>query len=454
MRGDDQGSDVSARTGLPLDQDAGAGAPAPGGPDGPGVRIADRFPGGRKGIAAAAGVAVLLVVAAVARSGSQSPAIQVGARDPAPVASPTLTPSWTLKTDTGTTTSPGVGADPDDGDPVAPPSSSGAAVPVYTPGGPEPALQPVASLPGVTSADPHVPCPAATVEVGDAAALAAALKTAQPGTVIGLRDGTYLGNFTGVARGTADRPVFLCGGPGAVLDAGTAKSKGGYVLHLQNAEYWRLVGFTVQNGQKGVVLDHTHHSVIEDLTVRGIGDEAIHLREFSDDNLVLHNSVHDTGLRQSKYGEGVYIGTAKSNWCTYTACQPDRSDNNVVRDNTFARTTAENVDIKEGTTGGALIGNHFDGGGFDPKGADAWVNAKGNGYLVRGNAGSGSPQDGFQTHQILDGWGRDNRFEGNTATVNGTGFGFHFTPVNDNVWTCDNKVQNAERGAGNTPCAS
>ena len=68
--------------------------------------------------------------------------------------------------------------------------------------------------------------------------------------------------------------------------------------------------------------------------------------------------------------------------------------------------------------------------------------------------GRGSPQDGFQAHQILDGGGRYNRFEGNTATVNGTGYGFHFTPANDNVWTCDNKVQNAERGAGNTPCAS
>lgn len=415
---------------------------------------AQRFPGGRRGIAVTVTALAAVMVAALADRGpGLSLPMVPAAHDRIPVASPA--PLWTFPTPAASDGFPGEedSSDPGDDDPADQQSPSDG-VPVYTPGGPEPALQPAASLPGVTAADPHVPCPAATVEVGDASELKTALSAAHPGTVIQMLDGTYSGNFTGVAQGTADRPVFLCGGPGAVLDAGSPKTKGGYVLHLQNAQYWRLVGFTVQNGQKGVVLDHTDNSVIEDLTVQNIGDEAIHLREFSDDDLVLHNTVHDTGLRQPKYGEGVYIGTAKSNWCTYTACQPDHSDNDVVRDNTFARTTAENVDIKEGTTGGALIGNHFDGGGFAPKGADAWVNAKGNAYLLRGNDGHDSSQDGFQTHQIVDGWGRGNRFEDNTATVNGPGFGFHFTPANDNVWTCDNKVQGATKGAGNVPCSS
>jgi hypothetical protein len=410
----------------------------------------------RRGVLAGAVALVVVAVFAATDDGAHLalPTMPT-AHDRIPVASPA--PVWTFPTPVpsgGFPDGSDAGDSGDLGDDPADQPSASDGVPVYTPGGPEPALQAAASLPGVTAADPHVPCPPATVEVSDASELKAALAAAQPGTVIQVLDGTYSGNFTGVARGTADQPVFLCGGPGAVLDAGSPKTKGGYVLHLQNALYWRLVGFTVQNGQKGVVLDHTDYSVIEDLTVQNIGDEAIHLREFSDDDLVLHNTVHDTGLRQPKYGEGVYIGTAKSNWCTYTACQPDHSDNDVVRDNTFARTTAENVDIKEGTTGGALVGNHFDGAGFAPKGADAWVNAKGNAYLVRGNDGHDSSQDGFQTHQIVDGWGRGNRFEDNTATVNGPGFGFHFTPANDNVWTCDNKVQGATRGSGNVPCAS
>ena len=333
-------------------------------------------------------------------------------------------------------------------------SSTGAAIPDYTPGAAQPAVVAAATLPGVTSANPAVTCPAATVSVSNAGQLTAALAAAGPGTVIDLADGTYSGNFTGTAVGTAAQPVFLCGGPNAVLDAGSRTTGGGYVLHLQNAAYWRLIGFTVQDGAKGVVLDHTDYSVIQGLTVQHLGDEGIHLREFSDDDLVLNNTVRDTGSLNPKYGEGVYIGTAQSNWCTYTDCQQDHSDNDVVRGNTISQTTAENVDIKEGTTGGALIDNSFDGSSFSPKGASAWVNAKGNSYLIKGNTGRDSYQDGFQTHQILAGWGQGNVFEGNTAIVNGTGYGFHFTPVNGNVWTCDNKVQGAAAGNGNTACSN
>ena len=296
-------------------------------------------------------------------------------------------------------------------------SASGNPIPDYTPGGAQPALVAAASLPGVTSANPSVSCPAATVQVSSASELQQALSSATAGTVIQLADGTYSGNFTGKAVGTAAQPVFLCGSANAVLDAGSRSTSGGYVLHLDNAAYWRLVGFTVQDGAKGVVLDHTDYSVLQGLTVQHLGDEAIHLREFSDDNLVLNNTVRDTGSLNPKFGEGIYLGTAQSNWCTYTSCQQDHSDNNVVRGNTVSGTTAESVDIKEGTTGGALIGNSFDGAGFSTKGASGWVNAKGNSYLIKGNTGRSSYQDGFQTHQILKGWGQDNLFEGNTAVV-------------------------------------
>ncbi len=48
----------------------------------------------------------------------------------------------------------------------------------------------------------------------------------------------------------------------------------------------------------------------------------------------------------------------------------------------------------------------------------------------------------------------DNLFEDNTAVVDGTGYGFHFTPANGNIWTCDNTVEGAARGESNIPCAT
>jgi hypothetical protein len=295
-----------------------------------------------------------------------------------------------------------------------------------------------------------VSCPAPTQRVATGAELTRALARAVPGDSIQLSSGRYTGAFTATAKGTADRPIFLCGPRDAVLDDGDVK--GDYVFHLDGATYWRLVGFTVTNGQKGVVADKTHDSVIQGLTVRHVGDEGIHLRDNSTDNVVLDNSVRDTGLRRDKFGEGVYVGSAVSNWCRYSDCGPDRSDRNVVKDNTITGVRAEAVDVKEGTTGGVVDGNTFD--GSDITGADSWVDVKGNNWLVVDNTGRHAPKDGFQTHQILDGWGDHNVFSGNRAVVDGPGFGIASWPEEANVVACDNKVSGAREGLSNIACSS
>lgn len=295
-----------------------------------------------------------------------------------------------------------------------------------------------------------VNCPPATITVRDAGSLAEALARARPGHSIRMANGTYAGRFIAGVSGTGDRPIFLCGGSRAVLDGGGIK--GGYALHLDGASYFRLVGFTVRNGQKAVVTDRVRHTVIQGLTVEHIGDEAIHLRNFSSDNIVQGNTVRETGLRKPNYGEGVYIGTAKSNWCTITDCRPDLSDRNIVRGNHISATTAESVDIKEGTTGGAVIGNTFDGSQFSGSFADSWVDVKGNDWLIQANTGHYSPADGFQTHEVVPGWGTRNTFKANKAYVNGPGWGFHLAPVNRNTVSCDNTVIGGASGFANVDC--
>ena len=293
-----------------------------------------------------------------------------------------------------------------------------------------------------------VTCPEPTHRVADAEQLQAALDEAAPGDTIELSDGEYGGQFVTSASGTSEQPVFLCGSEAAVLDGGDVED--GYVLHLDGAQYWRLVGFSVTNGQKGVMADQTVGTVVQGLTVHGIGDEAIHLRDNSTDNVVLDNTIRDTGLRRDDYGEGVYIGTAVSNWCTYTNCQPDRSDRNVIKGNDIAEVTSEAIDLKEGTTGGAVLDNTFDGSRVT--GADSWVDVKGNNYLIEGNTGTTAPEDGFQTHQILDGWGDFNVFRANDGVVHGPGNGISSWPPGANVVTCDNTVSGAGEGLSNIDC--
>jgi len=261
----------------------------------------------------------------------------------------------------------------------------------------------------------------------------------------------YEGRFVARTAGTKEKPIFLCGGAGAVIDGGSVT--GGYALHLEGANYWRVIGFTIRNGQKGLMADKVNHAVIQGLTVEQIGDEAIHLRNFSSDNVVQGNTIRETGKRRDKFGEGIYIGTAQSNWCTNSGCQPDNSDRNMVRNNNISATTAESIDIKEGTTGGWVIGNTFDGGSLSGSHSDSWVDVKGNNWLIQGNTGRNALTDGFQVHEILDGWGKGNVFKGNTAEVNGPGYGFNFAPANDNRVSCDNKVVKADKGLSNVKCS-
>ncbi len=293
-------------------------------------------------------------------------------------------------------------------------------------------------------------CKRPTVRVSSAGALTTALAAARAGAVIYLQPGRYRGNFVATTSGTPSSPITLCGSAASILDGGTTKS--GYVLHLNPASYWHLEGFAVTNGQKGVVADKTTGALIQGLAVSGIGDEGIHLRDFSTNNTVDGNTITNTGMLKPKYGEGIYIGTAKSNWCSFSQCRVDTSDHNTVSHNHISRTTAESVDIKEGTTGGVLKDNTFDGTGMTA--ADSWVDVKGNQWLIENNVGRNSPGDGFQTHQVVAGWGTGNVFAHNSAVVDGPGFGFHLTKPLGNVVKCSNTATSARRGVSNIACSA
>lgn len=283
--------------------------------------------------------------------------------------------------------------------------------------------------------------------------LRSALARAGPGDTILLAPGSYDGNFTASGSGTPTAPITLCGPRSAVLDGGSIS--GGYTLHLDHASWWRVEGFTVEGGQKGVVADGSDDDLIYGLYVHAVGDEAIHLREFSSHDTISHCVIRDTGLLVPFYGEGIYVGSAHKNWCRYTGCQPDASNDDVIEDNDIADTTAENIDIKEGTAGGQIIGNHFDGVGMVASAATAWVNVKGNAWLIEDNTGIDSIKDGFQVHQVYPGWGIGNIFRDNDARVNGPGYGFFVQ--NDRLQTvvsCDNEVSNAGRGFSSIACTS
>jgi hypothetical protein len=294
-------------------------------------------------------------------------------------------------------------------------------------------------------------CGKSGVKVATASQLSSALMAASPGETILLAPGTYSGHFKVTVSGTSSAPITLCGPRSAVIDGGGIKS--GYTFYLDHASWWHIAGLTVEGGQKGVVTDTSDHDLIYGLYVHGIGDEAIHLRSFSTYDTVSHNVIGDTGLNASSYGEGIYVGSANHNWCRYSGCKPDASDHDVIIANNVAGTTAENVDIKEGTSFGTIIGNQFNGSEMNPADATSWVNVKGNDWTITGNTGIDSNKDGFSDHQVYPGWGMGNVFESNHATVKGPGYGFYVQSKRLlAVVLCNNTVTGAQSGFSNHAC--
>ncbi len=284
------------------------------------------------------------------------------------------------------------------------------------------AMNRLATAPGVPP--PPLPLDAGTtacprgsvtrpVNVTSAATLVRALANARPGDQIRLADGVYQGEFVATASGTITTPITLCGTRAAVLEGRSLVA--GYGLHLTGS-YWTLAGFTVRNAQKGIMLDGASHNLLQGLEIYQIGEEGIHFRATSTDNRLEQSWIHHTGRHKAVFGEGVYIGSAYTNWNTYSQGQPDRSDRNQVLGNVIGpHTTAESIDVKEGTTGGLIQGNTFLGAGMTA--ATVWVNVKGNGYTVTGNAGLYLPASGFKqgiaVHVVVPGWGAANAIHDN-----------------------------------------
>jgi hypothetical protein len=291
----------------------------------------------------------------------------------------------------------------------------------------------------------------AVTTVSTVTELQQALGSAQPGTTIALQAGVYQGNFVAATSGTSAAPITLCGNRDAVLEGMSITS--GYTLYLDRVSWWKLEGFSVEGGQKGVMADGATHDLIYGLFVHGTGDEGIHLRSFSSYNVVSDNVVRDTGRNVQFFGEGIYVGSANKNWCKYTGCHPDESNYNVIEYNNIADTTAENIDIKEGTTGGIIKDNTFNGTGMVESAATSWVNVKGNDWTIEGNTGADTIDNGFSVHQVYPGWGIGNIFRLNTATIAGDGYGIYVQSVHlQTTVDCNNVVIGAQARLSNIPC--
>lgn len=294
-----------------------------------------------------------------------------------------------------------------------------------------------------------------TVYVNTATALQSALNNAVAGQTIVIEDGYYerSGGFYAVAgiHGTTANPIKVIGSRNVILSTGNIAS--GYGFSLKGNNHWIIKGFSIRVCKDGVMLDQSKYITIDSLDVRNNGNSGIHLRTHTSYSVVKNCFIDSAGMENPSFGEGIYIGSAYSNWCTYTNCDPDTSNYNQVLNNVFGSAiAAENVDIKEGTRGGLVKGNSFNGAGLqNMNGGDSWIDVKGNYYVIDSNIGSNTILDGFQTHiQQPGGYGNYNRFSNNVINMNASGYGIKVQTSNTNGTAYGNEVCNNNTLAGSS----
>jgi len=297
------------------------------------------------------------------------------------------------------------------------------------------------TVPGAASAATR------TVNVSTAAQLTSALAAALPGDTIKLADGVYSGQFKATADGTSASPIVLTGSSKAVL-----KSNGGngYGLWLSSAPYWQVKGITVDDSVKGIVLDASDYVTLDDVHVHDIGYEGVHFRTGSDHGVIQNSNIHDTGTTNPEYGEGVYIGSANSNWSQYAGSTGvDASDYVQVLNNLIGpNVAAEGIDIKEGTKGGVVRGNTLNGSGEQNQNSgDSTIDVKGDNYTIDANTVSNPYTDGFQVHNVYDPYGCGNKFTSNKFTL-GSAPGYAINVTDNSGCATKNTVSSSNTSTG------
>lgn len=323
--------------------------------------------------------------------------------------------------------------------------------------------------------------PLRTVNVTTNTELYAALADARAGDLIHMADGRYV--MDGImadctADGTAENPIALQGSRQAIITTNDYQNSH-YGLHA-TGDYWRFLGFRINKAKKGFILDGAKHAYIDGIEVDEIGQEAVHFRSASSDGTIINSVIHNTGLTSPSFGEGLYVGSAVSNWGVdfegvyygeNNGTGPDRSDRCVIRNNHVWNTRAEGLDAKEGTTDCIVEGNLFEGCGWTGENsADSAVDVKGKNWLIQNNVISAFLPDGstpgdaafpnsvfldaLQTHVVAEGYGQDNIFSGNFAVGALPGYVVAISPApgaHGNVVYDNNYGTGAAMGIANVP---
>lgn len=270
------------------------------------------------------------------------------------------------------------------------------------------------------------------VKVSTAKELSNALSKAAPGDKIVIAAGTYASKFKLKKGGLKDKPIWIVAEDASnmpVLDGGDYDNGTTFAIDgdTKGIGYIYVQNIKVTNGRGGITVDHADYVTIDAVEVYNVGQAAIHLRDGSQYNIVKNSYLHDTGLYNVKYGEGVYIGSDYKKWpggSSKSKYDPKVDYAQIINNTIGPNVTAEHIDIKEGSSYAYIIGNTFDAAGMIDilNGGLSYIDFKGNYSETAYNKGNQNGnkyfENAFEVNTKSPGWGYYNNIHDNVLTFN------------------------------------
>ncbi|KAG7671327.1 hypothetical protein Ndes2526B_g02180 [Nannochloris sp. 'desiccata'] len=236
------------------------------------------------------------------------------------------------------------------------------------------------------------------VKVSNTNELDRAIRASKAGDLIMMASGSYSSVIRGGGyrhlwfenkKGTKKRPITLCGPRSAILDG--KDDKNNYVLRIYKSSYINIAGITVQNGLKGIIMQTVDHCKIDSCMVRNFAKEAVHIQYNSHFNIIIRNTILNTGRKSPGNGEGVYLGSDNQRG------KDPNTRNHILYNTIGPGVTAEMIDIKEYSSDAIIKGNILDGRDLcGCKYAFSLISVKGNNYQILGNIGKNAKEHMFK----------------------------------------------------------
>lgn len=282
------------------------------------------------------------------------------------------------------------------------------------------------------------------VNVATSQALSTALSQAAPGDKIVIAPGTYPGKFKLSKSGEKDKPIWLVGSDASnmpILDGGDYNNKTALAIDGgddKGIAYVYIQHIKVTNARGGITVDNADYVTIDGVEAYNVGQAGIHLRDGSEYNIVKNSFIHDTGLYNVKYGEGIYIGSDYTKWPggkSSSEYNPKVDYAQIINNTIGPNVTAEHIDIKEGSSYAYVIGNTFNAAGMIDilNGGLSYIDFKGNYAEAAYNLGNqnGNPyfENAFEVNTKSEGWGFNNKIHNNVLNFNDEHYSNSKTPI-------------------------